>query len=241
MAASPAPPAPKAAPSVPPRSGLSGDIAQRLEQDVLLGRIRPGERLDERDLSDRYGVSRTPVREALQRLVAGGLAVARGRQGLQVTQLSVSDLLDALTVVAELEALAAAQASRRIQPAQRAMLRAAHEACARAFAAGDHDAFYDANIEFHRGIAEGSHNAILQDELRRLSLQTAPYRRAITVQPGRMAASQPEHAAVLDAILRADGPAASALMRTHLSLLAEGIGDFLHFVQASGHAGLFTA
>jgi DNA-binding GntR family transcriptional regulator len=111
-------------PAAPARiaESLAGDIAGRLEEDILRGNLRPGHRLDERELSARYGVSRTPVREALQRLAASGLAVARGRQGLQVTQLSVADLLDALSVVAELESLAAAQAARRITPAQRTRL-----------------------------------------------------------------------------------------------------------------------
>ncbi len=221
-------------------TSLSSDIAQRLEEDVLRGRVRPGQRLDERELSERYGVSRTPIREALQRLSASGLAVARGRQGLQVTQFSVADLLDALSVVAELEALASSQAARRITPRQRTTLQAAHDACSSAIEAENFDAFYDANIDFHRAIAEASHNCILQDELRRLSLRTAPYRRAITVQPGRMVKSQPEHGAVMDAILHSDGGRAAELMRRHISSLTEGIADFLHFVHASDHADLFS-
>ena len=219
---------------------LSNDIAQQLEEDLLRGRVRPGQRLDERELSERYGVSRTPIREALQRLSANGLAVSRGRQGLQLTRFSVADLLDALSVVAELEALASAQAARRITPGQRTALQAAHDTCGRAMQAGDSDAFYDANIDFHRAIADASHNRVLQDELRRLSLRTAPYRRAITFQPGRMTASQPEHAAVMDAILRNDGTSAAALMRRHVSQLTEGIADFLHFVDASDNTGLFS-
>ena len=219
---------------------LSGDIARRLEEDILRGRVRPGHRLDERALSARYGVSRTPVREALQRLAASGLAAARGRQGLQVAQFSVADLLDALSVVAEIEALAAAQAARRITPAGRAALEAAHAACGRAAATGAFDAFYDANIDFHDAVAAASHNRVLQDELRRLSLKTAPYRRAITFQPGRMPASQPEHGAVLDAILRGDGEAAGTLMRRHIALLSEGMADVLHFVRTSAQPGLFA-
>ncbi|MDB5589582.1 MAG: gntR, partial [Enterovirga sp.] len=133
-------------------TSLAGDIAKRLEEEILRGRVRPGHRLDERDLSERYGVSRTPVREALQRLSASGLAVARGRQGLQVAQLSVADLIDALSVVAQLEALAASQAARRILPEQRVLLAEAHEACERAVGQGDPDGFYDANIAFHEAI-----------------------------------------------------------------------------------------
>jgi DNA-binding GntR family transcriptional regulator len=221
-------------------TSLASDIARRLEDDILHGRLRPGQRLDERDLSDRYGVSRTPVREALQRLSASGLAEARGRQGLQVAQLSVADLLDALSVVSVLEALAAGQAARRVQPEQRRLLEAAHRSCGEAAGRGDHDGFYDANIAFHDAIAAASQNRILQEEIRRLSLKTAPYRRAITFQPGRMHDSLPQHAAVLEAILRNDAAAAGERMTAHLSMLSEGIADLLRFVQASEFGSLFS-
>ncbi len=215
--------------------------AARLEADILQGRVRPGDRLDERELSKTYGVSRTPVREALQRLQASGLAVARGRQGLQVAQLSVADLLDGMTVVAELEALAAAQAARRVTEDGRATLDRAHEACGQAVVTGDCEAFYNANLQFHDAIAAASGNDILQDALRRLSLKTAPYRRAITFQPGRMPASHPEHAAILDAILGRDAARASELMRRHVLLLTADISDFLRFVRGTDHAGLFAS
>jgi DNA-binding GntR family transcriptional regulator len=231
------------APSTPAPAeeiSLSGDIAKQLEEEILRGRVRPGHRLDERELSERYGVSRTPVREALQRLSASGLAVARGRQGLQVAQLSVADLLDALSVVAQLEALAASQAARRILPEQRRLLAEAHEACERAVEDGDPDTFYDANLSFHDVVVAASHNRVLQDEIRRLSLKTAPYRRAITFQPGRMTGSIPEHAAIMEAILANDGKLASELMNRHISLLTEGIADFLQFVRASGDRVLFS-
>jgi DNA-binding GntR family transcriptional regulator len=221
-----------------PEASLAGDIAKRMEEEILRGRALPGARLDERELSERFQVSRTPVREALQRLSASGLAVARGRQGLQVAKMSIADLLDALTVVAELEALACVQASRRISPEQRAVLQNAHEACGKAAARRDVDAFYDANIDFHDAIAEASHNRVLQDELRRLSLKTAPYRRAITFQSGRMEASQVEHEAVLNAIVANNPVEAGALMRKHLSMLSDGIADFLHFFRRAEHSNL---
>ena len=218
---------------------LSSDIALRLEEDILRGRVQPGHRLDERELSERYGVSRTPIREALQRLAAHGLAIARGRQGLQVAQLSVTELLDALRVVAELEALAATQAALRITTSQRHALEVAHGACAGALARKDFNGFYDDNIDFHDAIAAASHNRVLQDELRRLSLKTAPYRRAITFQPGRMPASQPEHGAILAAIVAGDAVNAGEQMRRHISLLSDGIADFLHYVRLTDQQGLF--
>jgi DNA-binding GntR family transcriptional regulator len=213
---------------------LSAGVVNRLEEEILGGVRRPGDRLDERQLAEQFGMSRTPVREALQRLAASGLVVSRGRQGLQVAQMSLADLLDSFSVVAELEALASAQAARRMLPEQRARMQAAHRLCAEAAAIEDADAFYLANLDFHETIAAGSHNHILQDSLRRLTLKTSPYRRTITYQPGRMVSSIPEHERVMEAILRGDGKLASQMMRDHVTLLGEGLPDLLHFLRLSG-------
>lgn len=215
-------------------TSLSAEVVTRLEGEILQGLRKPGDRLDERQLADQYGVSRTPVREALQRLAASGLVVSRGRQGLQVARLSVADLLDAFSVVGELEALAAAQAARRISADQRILLRETHLACEQAAQTGDAEGFYAANLTFHDAIAAASHNRVLQEELRRLTLKISPYRRTITFQPGRMTGSIPEHAAVMDAIFRGDGVEAAQAMRSHVTLLGEGLSDFLHFLRLSG-------
>jgi DNA-binding GntR family transcriptional regulator len=219
---------------------LSAEVVQRLEVEILKGHRRPGDRLDERQLAEQYGVSRTPVREALQRLAASGLVVSRGRQGLQVAELSLADLLDAFSIVAELEGLASAQAARRIQPSQRRALQEAQEACALASESGDAEFFYDANIRFHDTIAEASHNRILQDELRRLTLKISPYRRTITYQPGRTVSSIPEHQEVMEAIFRGDADKARATMRTHVTLLGEGLPDLLHFLRMAGDQSGFA-
>ena len=213
---------------------LSAGVVHRLELEILKGQRKPGDRLDERQLADHFGVSRTPVREALQRLAASGLVVSRGRQGLQVAQLSLADLLDAFSVAAEMEALASAQASRRIRPDQRDRLEAAHRACSSAAEVRDVDRFYEANLEFHETIATASHNRVLGEELRRLTVKISPYRRTITFQPGRMESSIPEHEQIMQAIFRGDPVQASQVMRSHVTLLGDGLSDLLHFLRLYG-------
>lgn len=213
---------------------LSAGVVHRLELEILKGQRKPGDRLDERQLADHFGVSRTPVREALQRLAASGLVVSRGRQGLQVAQLSLADLLDAFSVAAEMEALASAQASRRIRPDQRDRLEAAHRACSSAAEVRDVDRFYEANLEFHETIATASHNRVLGEELRRLTVKISPYRRTITFQPGRMQSSIPEHEQIMQAIFRGDPVQASQVMRSHVTLLGDGLSDLLHFLRLYG-------
>ncbi len=204
------------------------EICQQIEADILAGRLSPGDRLDERSLAERFGVSRTPVREALQRLAASGIVVLQARQGAAVAQLSIPNLLDAFIVIAELEALAAALAARRVQAAEREELEAAHADCAAAAEARDQEAFNAANDRFHAAIIAASQNTTLQEQIRQVQLMTAPYRRRSTFQPGRMETSVIEHQGVLDAILSSDADRASAAMRQHVNLLAQDAADFIH-------------
>lgn len=203
-------------------------IVAEIEEDILSARLMPGDRLDERRLAERFGVSRTPVREALQRMAAYGVVQLAGRQGARVMQLDLASLLDAFVLVAELEALAAAQAARRLRPALGERIEALNAETAAHARAGDHMGFIDANARFHAAIMEASANRILQAQVRTAQLLTSAYRRHATWQPGRMTDSIDEHAAITAAIRGGDGPSAARQMRSHVNHLAEGVGDFLH-------------
>ena len=218
----------------PDTDSHTDQIVRALEKDILFGRRLPGDRVNERSLAERFGVSRTPVREALQRLATSGLVVLKGRQGACVARLSVPDLLDAFYVVAELEALAARQAARRIQPEQRRKLEVSHDDCS-AMAKNDNpEGFYEANLRFHDGIIEASYNRVLQEQLRSIRLLTSPYRRCVTYQPGRMEASVDEHKTVMDAIFHGDSEQAYEFMLHHVNLLGDGLNDLLHYLSISG-------
>lgn len=221
-----------------PASGsLAARIAQQLEDEILSGERALGERLDERDLAAHFNASRTPVREALHRLTASGLVVVNGRHGTRVARLTLIQLLDAFKVVAELEALAAEQAARRITPDQVAELERHQQDCETAFADGDIPSFYAANVRFHDGILSACGNWMLREQLRGAKL-LAPYRRYITSQPGRMGSSIVEHGAVLASIRSGRGEAAANQMRSHVNALGAGVSDFLHHLSRSGDQGI---
>jgi DNA-binding GntR family transcriptional regulator len=213
------------------RLSRSDLVVRALEEDILRGVRRPGERLDERQLATAFMVSRTPVREAIQRLAASGLATIRGRSGAIVACLTGMEMLDGFTVAAELEALAAAQAARRRLPAHLDQIAEAHEHCAQAADEEAVERFYTANLEFHQLIVTASQNRVLQDQLRSVTFKTSPYRRYVTYRPGRMIASIPEHAQILDAIKRSDPERAAEAMRSHVTVLGESVIDFLHLFQ----------
>lgn len=220
-------------------TSLSAKIAEKLELDILTGQLSPGDRLDERGLARRFKASRTPVREALQRLSADGLVQMNGRKGTYVARLTLTQLLDSFRVVSELEALAAAQASKRITKDQIVAMHQHQNACEEAFAADDAEAFCVANDLLHNTILEASGNWMLGEQLRSARI-LAPYRRHITYQTGRMESSIAEHKAVIESIESGDSATAAAQMRCHVNALADGLSDFLYFLSQSGQTDIIA-
>jgi DNA-binding GntR family transcriptional regulator len=207
------------------------DIVQQIEREILLGRWVPGAKLDERSLAERFAVSRTPVREALQRLSASGLVVLRGRQGAQIVQLQMGDLLDSFFLVAELEGMAARLAARRMRPDEKAAIRASHEHCARCAEAGDEEGFVRANAEFHDAILAASHSRVLTEQLTRARLLIAWHRYYATFRPGRMVSSIPEHQTIMEAIFEGESDTAASLMCKHVNMLGDHLSDVVNFLE----------
>lgn len=205
----------------------SQTVARGLEDDILTGRLKPGTRLDEQVIAKRFGVSRTPVREAFRHLDSAGLIELRRNHGAIVKVLTIKELIEMFQVMAELEGLCARLSARRMSETERADLRRAHEKCSTRAAAGDYEGFFAANNELHEIIYQGSHSAFLRDQTRALRNRVNPYRRQITYQPHRMEDSIQEHEAVCRAIADRDGEEAHRLMREHVNLLAESAADVI--------------
>ncbi|MBB4265096.1 GntR family transcriptional regulator [Roseospira visakhapatnamensis] len=203
-------------------------LRKGLEEDIFSGRLKPGDRLDEVSLAERFSVSRTPVREALHQLSASGLVEVRPRQGAVVAQITLRRLIEIFDVMAELEGMCARLAARRMTTEERTALHTAHAACADAVAAGhDVDAYYEANWRFHDLIYVGSHNTVLEETTAGLRLRATPYRRHQLNRPGRLADSLREHETVLQAILDGDGVRADSAMRDHVSIQGDLFADLL--------------
>ena len=206
---------------------LSEGLRRSLLSEIVSGALKPGDRLDETNLASRFKMSRTPVREAMKALVAAGLVEMRGRQGLTVTEISIPVLLEMFQLMAELEGLHARFAARRARNEHKERLKAAHAHLIEVLAQNDPQVFYDVNREFHEAIYDASQTEYLAEQTRALRRRVAPYRRYVTFQPGRMAATIDEHALILDAILRADDEAAQRAARDHVNLLGDNLADFI--------------
>jgi DNA-binding GntR family transcriptional regulator len=202
-------------------------LRDQLEQDIVTGALRPGERLDEQGLAARFGVSRTPIRETLMQLATAGLVTLRQRRGAFVASLSLKEIIERFEVMAALEGTCGALAARRITDGERRELLEAHEACVREAAEGGPDAYYYANERFHHVIYEASHNAFLAEQARQLHGRLKPYRRLQLRARSRVASSLGEHREVVDAILAGDGGKAERLLRDHILIQGERLGDFI--------------
>jgi DNA-binding GntR family transcriptional regulator len=200
-------------------------VVQALEQDILAGVLRPGDRLDERQLGERFGLSRTPIREALLQLTASGLALSEPRRGTVVAAVTLTELIEMFEVMVELEALCADLAARRMTPAQIARLAARHDAAQPFVETSDHDGYYLANVQFHEALYAGARNAFLERQTLYLSRRLSPYRRLQLRRPRRLATSNQEHARIIDAIRKADGDAAARIMREHVTVQGTGLVD----------------
>jgi DNA-binding GntR family transcriptional regulator len=211
---------------VSPGDTLAAALHRRLEAEIADGVLDPGSRLDEQEIAQRFGVSRTPVREAFRLLAADRLVELRGRQGAMVRSIGVHTLIEMFQVMGELEGLCARLAARRIAPRQIERLREIHRRLEAAAADGP-DAFYDVNQEFHEAIYEASCNAFLAEETRKLRNRVAAYRRRVTRMPSRIGDTIREHAEVMEAIIARDPDRAHASMRAHLTLLGDNLLDFI--------------
>ena len=198
-----------------------------IEDDIVSGAMPPGTRLDEVGLAERYGVSRTPVREALRELAATGLVELRPRRGAVVAVLDAPAVAERFEVMAEIEAMAGRLAARRASEDELDALREAHEGCVRAADTADTDAYYDANERFHRLLYRASGNAFLEEEAGRLHTRLKPYRRLQLRTRHRLRASLSEHEAILAALEAGNGPAAAEALRAHVSVQGERFGDLL--------------
>lgn len=196
-------------------------LREALEDDIVAGRLRPGQRLDEVGLAERFNVSRTPIREALIQLASSGLVEIRPRRGAFVLLLGPRELIESFELMAEIEAACARLAARRMGDEDRAALESAHHACADAVRAGDPEAYYPTNAAFHAAIYAATGNRVLAAEALRLQRRLQPYRRLQLRVPRRMDASFAEHEAILAALLAGDGEAAAEALRAHVLVQGE--------------------
>ena len=200
--------------AMPAPSPGTKDAYDLLLEAIDQGEFRPGDRLVESELAERFGVSRTPIREALQRLETQSV-VARDGRSLVVSTLDHDQLGELYVVRAELEGLAAGLAAQHAAPEEISLLR---DLIARDRALIPRpDLLARANRRFHHQIHLASHNRYLIQQLDMVHRSMALLATTSLTAEGRGGQAMDEHEAIVRAIEARDGAAAEAAIRLHIS------------------------
>lgn len=198
---------------------MSSKIYDRIREDILSGDLAPGAALAELAMADRYGTSRTPIREALRRLEQDGL-VERADRGMRVRVRSQEEILEIYDVRVSLEATAARWAADRRTELDLARLRRAHERMQQVDAT-DGARMAESNRRFHETLWMASHNGALIDLLRHLSAHLTRYPETTLTWKGRWAAVLAEHSHLIEAIEQRDTAKAGSVAEEHMAAARE--------------------
>jgi DNA-binding GntR family transcriptional regulator len=198
---------------------VRAQAASELRDRILTGQLRPGDRLDLDQLTAEFGISRTPVREALLELSYEGLVAITPRSGMAVVGITPEDAVDNFAVLAALAGKAAEMATARITPEELAELRELAAAIDRS------DDVVGANRRFHRALNQASRSPRLLTYLRQ-AVRVVPSN-YFELFPEQAQRSRREHAELLDEMTRGDAAAARAIAESHVATAGEALGGWL--------------
>jgi len=211
----------------------AANIAKELEELIFDGSFADGDRLDEVRLAERFGVSRTPIREAFQKLAYSGLLELMPRQGAFVKQPGPIELIEMFEVMSEMEAICARLAAIRISDEALNDLNRANEKCRLAVDADTPDQYYLENEKFHKIIYKQSGNSFLEEETSHLHNRLKPFRRHQLRLRGRMAQSLREHEAVVSALKEGNPEEAANAIRDHVAVQGEKFQNLMAVLKES--------
>ncbi|WP_234685999.1 GntR family transcriptional regulator [Bradyrhizobium monzae] len=206
---------------------LSDRIRNALTDEIASGTLVAGSALEEQQLADRFGASRTPVREALRQLAISGLVEVRGRRGLVVARMTPERIMDMFETSAEVEAMCVRLATYRMTPLERSRLIELHEGSLTMVEASNVDAYDTFNREFHECIYRATHNSFLAEQAQDVRSRLSAFRRTQLRQGDRIRRSRDEHEAIMQAIAEGDGDTASRRMRAHMLNAAAALGRYI--------------
>ena len=203
-----------AAASLTPRA-LYQEVAERLRQRIFNRELTPGSWIDELKLAEEYGISRTPLREALKVLAAEGLVTMKVRRGAYVTEVSERDLTDVYHLLALLESDAAGVVASQATDAQLKELQTLHRELEKAIS--HREKFFQINERFHMRLLEIADNRWRDQMVADLRKVMKLNRHNSLLKNGRIEESLAEHQAIVNALFARDAKASSQAMQTHFN------------------------
>lgn len=219
---------------ISPRA-LHNEVADRLRELITRGGLAPGARLNERMLTERFGISRTPLREALKVLSSEGLVELLPNRGAVVTTITAADAEDMFQVMAVLEALGGELACQRASDQDIADITAMHAQMRTFYEKGDLEDYFELNQLIHQKIIDCAGNKELSDAYRRISVRIRRPRYMANLSRPRWHEAMDEHEEILDALTRRDYDGLKALLARHLDNKSQVIQDWLLESEAAVH------
>jgi DNA-binding GntR family transcriptional regulator len=206
-------------------------VRRQIADKIIAGELRPGEELDEKRLAEAFGVSRTPVREALRQLAASEMIEWRPHQSAIVAQITPSKMVEMFEMMAQLEGFCGRLCARRMTPTEHDALLSVHKKFDPYVKSGNKEGYQTMNKVFHRLIYAGAHNQYLSDQAGSLYDRLAPYRAFQLRRPDALRLASEEHRQIIAAIVAGDGDKAFDLLIDHVSLNNELFADLLSALQ----------
>jgi DNA-binding GntR family transcriptional regulator len=194
---------------------LYEEVAEQLRQRIFRRELEPGSWIDELKIAEEFGISRTPLREALKVLAAEGLVTMKVRRGAYVTEMNEKDLRDVYHLLSLLESDAAGVVAERATPEQQQTLRDLHAELESA--AGNREAFFSVNERFHMALLDMADNRWRSQMVADLRKVMKLNRHNSLFKQGRIEDSLSEHRAILDAMLSRDAEGTRRAMQTHFA------------------------
>lgn len=191
---------------------LREKILETIRESILKGTLKPGEKVAEPELAERFGISRTPIREAFRQLESEGYLTVIPRKGAVVTELSERDVSEFYAIKSILEGYAARLAAARLKDRDIERLEQINAKLAQLAEEGDVKAFFRVHNEFHDLFIDAAGNEKLADLIRQVGMKFNRLRIASLSLPGRMQISVDEHKKLIEAFRNRDGEAADHLV-----------------------------
>ncbi|MEM5503155.1 GntR family transcriptional regulator [Ahrensia kielensis] len=195
----------------------SAMIAEKLEAEIVGGILTPGTKLDEKSLTQRFNVSRTPIREALQIICSRSLAERQPFRGVVVKDVSIEHIQAMFEAMAEMEAVCAGFAVDRITEKELAELEEQHRIMEFLITQESFDEYADANTAFHSKIYDAAHNDEIKTVAHDIRLKLAPFRKSQLGSRSRLLHYNKEHAMIIDLLKCGNKAGAQEAMRLHLN------------------------
>lgn len=213
-----------------PRKSLHEEVAAQLREMIVNGELVAGKKAPEADLCQRFGVSRTPMREAFKALAAEGLIRLVPNRGAIVAKISREDVAELFPIMGALEGLAGELACARVTNAELARIRRSHEQMVRHYERGEIAPYYRLNRAIHEAIFEAAGNVTLTAMFQTLVARTASVRFTAQKSPARWAEAVADHDAMLKALEARDGPALGRILRDHIRHKLDMVNEALEGV-----------